>query len=101
MNREELIVIDGGDRREPQPEPSPEIKLRLLRQVTASMLGNALDVWSELYAEFEGSVVHGAMVNEQVKDGFTPKCGWPEFLEKMWLLQHYLDHASGICEGKA
>ena len=22
---------------------------------------------------------------------FKPSCGWPEFMEKMWLLRHYLD----------
>ncbi|HUT54019.1 MAG TPA: hypothetical protein VM658_11570 [bacterium] len=100
MNRNELTVIAGGDIERNSTEVSPETRLRHLLHVTSSMLGNAQGVWTELYSEFEGSVVNGAMVKEEAKKGFTPRCGWPEFLEKMWLLQHYLEHARRICEGK-
>jgi len=101
MNREEWRVIEGGEDRPAEVPVSAETQLRHLRNLTASMLGNALDVWSELYCELEGTVSHGVLVRPEAREGFTPKCGWPEYLEKMWVLQHYLDHVRRICEGKA
>jgi len=80
---------------------SPERKHQHVRNVTCSMLGDALKIWSELYGEFEGVVSQGAMVTGNVPNGFVPVRCWPEFLEKMWLLHHYLDHAKRICEGRA
>jgi hypothetical protein len=29
--------------------------------------------------------------------GFVPPCGWPELLEKLWQLKHYLDSIERIC----
>jgi hypothetical protein len=40
------------------------------------------------------------MVTPEAEKGFRPKCGWPEFLEKMWVLRHYLDYAKRYSEGK-
>jgi hypothetical protein len=80
---------------------SPERQHQHVRNVTCSMLSDALKIWSELYGEFEGVVSHGAMVTGNVPNGVVPVRGWPEFLEKMWLLHHYLDHAKRICEGRA
>ena len=102
MNRENLVVIEGGeDKTQEKNAPvSPEVQLRHMRNVTCSLLNNALGVWSELYGEFEGAVTNGVMVTGKNREGFCPRCGWPEFLEKMWLLQHYLDHARRYCEGR-
>ena len=98
----ELKVITGGepekDRRE---KPSPEVMLRHFRNLTRSMMEDALDVWSEIYGEFEGTVTCGAMITADARKGFKPECGWPEFLEKMRRLEHYLEHAKRICEGRA
>jgi hypothetical protein len=52
---------------------------------------DALNVWAELWAELEGRVTSGVMVLPEAENGFKPSCGWPEFLEKMWVLKHYLD----------
>ena len=95
----ELRLISGG---EPGPRelPSPEELLRHFRNVTRSLLEDALSVWSELYGEFEGKVTFGTMVAAESQEGFQPGCGWPEFLEKMRRLEHYLAHARRICEGR-
>jgi hypothetical protein len=41
------------------------------------------------------------LVEDKVGEAPGPECGWPEFLEKMWLLRHYLDYAKRLSEGKA
>jgi hypothetical protein len=37
------------------------------------------------------------MVTPEMEEGFKPACGWPEFLEKLWLLKHYLDYIHRFC----
>ncbi len=86
---------------ENQDQASPEEKLRHFRNVTRSMMEESIKVWAELYSEFDGQVTYGTMITADAKKGFKPQCGWPEFLEKMRRLEHYLDHAKRICEGKA
>jgi hypothetical protein len=101
----ELKVINGGptvsEDEQVRETPSSDVMLRHVRNVTASMSGDALRVWADLYSELEGSVTYGAMITADVKKGFRPECGWPEFLEKMRLLEHYLDHIKRFAEGRA
>ncbi len=98
----ELKLISGKDSEEEKREQaSPEVMLRHFRNVTRSMMEDAMGVWSEIYGEFEGTVTYGAMITADAKKGFKPACGWPEFLEKMRRLEHYLDHTKRISEGKA
>lgn len=78
----------------------PESQLRHFRNVNGSVLQNALDTWAEIWNEFQGTVTHGCLVTPEAERGFKPKCGWPEYLEKMWLLKHYLDYAKRYCEGE-
>ncbi|HUT52676.1 MAG TPA: hypothetical protein VM658_04740 [bacterium] len=40
-------------------------------------------------------------VTGEARKGFKPECGWPEFLERTWLLEHHLDHLKRIREGSA
>ena len=75
-------------------------KLRHFRNVSSSVLKDAQDVWGDIWDQFQGSVTHGFMVTPEAEKGFRPECGWPEFLEKMWLLKHYLDYAKRHCDGK-
>lgn len=77
---------------------SPDRQLRHLRKVTSSLIQEALKVWADLWAEMEGRVVSGVMVLPEAKEGFEPQCGWPEFLERMWLLRFYLDSARRFSE---
>lgn len=65
------------------------------------MLQDALDSWGEIWDQLQGSITHGVMVVPEAEKNFEPECGWPEFLEKMWVLRHHLDHAKRICEGRA
>lgn len=97
----QAVAVCQTEGKEAIASVSPERKLQHFRNVTCSMLSDALKTWSELYGEFEGVASHGAMVTGNVQKGFEPVCGWPEFLEKMWLLHHYLDHAKRISEGRA
>ena len=79
---------------------SPETKLRRLRDVAGVMMRDALNTWTDICEEFQDSVVtRSGFVLPQAKKGFKPSCGWPEFLEKMWLLKHQLDFTKRLCEG--
>lgn len=71
--------------------PLPARELQHFKNVTGSVMQDALNVWADLCGELQGSITCGVMVLPEAENGFKPSCGWPEFLEKMWLLKHYLD----------
>ncbi|MCU0573729.1 MAG: hypothetical protein MUC41_12140 [Syntrophobacteraceae bacterium] len=71
----------------------PEEKHRHFRNIMGVLLQDAQKTWGELWGELQGEVVDGVLVLPDAQQGFKPACGWPEFLEKMWLLKHYIDHA--------
>ena len=101
MSRE-LKILSGAPEREQGTWKvvSPEEKLRHFRNVNSSLLKDAADTWRDIWCELEGSITEGTLVLPDEGKGLQPKCGWPEFLEKMWLLGHYLDYAKRFCEGK-
>lgn len=70
---------------------SPERTLKSFRYLVHSVNQNALSVWADLWKEMQGSVGASGQVMPGMQEGFQPACGWPEFLEKFWLLKHYLD----------
>jgi len=72
--------------------------LRNFRYVVASVNDSALAVWAELWNELRGSVTTNGTVTPEMEEGFKPACGWPEFLEKLWLLKHYLDYIHRFCK---
>lgn len=78
--------------------PLPARELQHFKNVTGSVMQDALNVWAELWGELQGSVTCGVMVLPEAENGFKPSCGWPEFLEKMWLLKHYLDFTKKFSE---
>ena len=78
---------------------TPDTKLRHFRNVTGVLMRDTLDVWADMWEELQGCVTGGAMVLPEAEQGLKPKCGWPEFLEKMWLLKHYLDYTKRFSEG--
>jgi hypothetical protein len=43
-------------------------------------------------------VATNGAVTPAMAEGFKPACGWPEFLEKLWLLKHYLDYIHRFCK---
>jgi hypothetical protein len=67
-------------------------ELKAFRYVVESVNRDAQNVWTELWEELEAGVTPGGMVLAEMSQGFKPKCGWAEFLEKFWLLKHYLDY---------
>lgn len=80
--------------------PKPTSESEHLLKVAASVVHDASGVWSEMWHEFRPYVTPGGVVRPEMQKGFVPACGWSEFLEKLWLLKHYLDSAERICRGK-
>ncbi|MCE5334787.1 MAG: hypothetical protein LLG06_09355 [Desulfobacteraceae bacterium] len=78
---------------------SGEEKLRDLLNVTSTILQDADNTWAEIWNELMGVVTDGAVILPEAEKGFKPKCGWPEFLERIWLLKHQLDSAKRHSQG--
>jgi hypothetical protein len=86
-----LVKVTAGNEHTVSQRPLPATELRHFKNIVGNVTQDALNVWAELWGELEGQVISGTMVLPQAENGFKPSCGWPEFLEKMWLLKHYLD----------
>src|SRR5450759_5319946 len=69
-----------------------------LLKVAASINRDALDAWTQLWGEFKPHVTSSGAVLPSMEKGFVPSCGWPEFIERLWLLKHYLDSVSRVCQ---
>jgi hypothetical protein len=95
----QLTVISGNGPAEGRKVLLPEEKFKHFRNVTGVVLQEAEDAWAELWRELQGGIVDGVMILPEAEKGFTPKCGWPELLEKMWVLKHKLDYARRYCDG--
>ena len=96
-------VLPGGldsDREITHGLRPTEKKLLHFRNVSVSVLQDALDTWGEIWDQLQGTITHGVMIVPEAEKNFEPECGWPQFLEKMWLLRHYLDYARRFCDGK-
>jgi len=96
-------VITNSDQNESRTYTvlSPEEKMKHFQNVIASILQSAQNNWADIWNEFQGTVTRGIAVSPEAEKGlFKPQCGWPELLEKMCLLKHYLDYAKSYCEGK-
>lgn len=94
------IPEDASLRPEARPEaesPSSERALRNFRYVVAAVNGDAQQTWSDLWNQLKPGVTPGGMVLPQTQEGFKPPCGWTEFLEKFWLLKHYIDCVQKLC----
>ena len=76
----------------------PDRALRNFRYVVSSVNDSALAVWAELWNELQGGVTPNGMVTPGMAEGFKPACGCAEFLEKLWLLKHYLDYIHRFCK---
>jgi len=80
-------------------DPTPDRVLRNFRYVVGSVDDEALKVWADLWKEFQQVVTTNGMVLPGAEHGFKPSCGWPQFLEKFWVLKHYLDNIHHLCQG--
>ena len=77
----------------------PERMLQHFKGMVANMMGNAQNTWALVWKELQDSVVgKSGVVLTQAQSGFSPECGWPEFLERLCQLKHYLDHTRRMCE---
>jgi hypothetical protein len=76
---------------------SAERALKNFRYVVGAVNDDALRVWEDLWSELRPGVTAGGMVLPEMQKGFVPSCGWPEFLEKWFLLKHYLDYVQRFC----
>jgi len=95
-------ILEGGASSEKHitSEVTPEKMIRHFRNINSALLQDALNTWGDVWDQLQGSLTHGVMVDPEVEMNFRPKCGWPELMEKMWQLRHYLDHTKRICEGR-
>ncbi len=69
-----------------------------LLKVAGSISQDANKTWAEIWGELRRLTTGGGLIVSEAGKGFVPECGWPEFLEKFWLLKHYLDSIQRICD---
>lgn len=81
------------------PEQGPRA-LKNFRYVLGSVNEEALKTWADLWMQLQPAT-GDAGLGESPKEGLRPACGWPEFLEKLWLLKHYLDYTHRLCRAAA
>ena len=104
MHREFKVISNKGGKSQIHSHKviSPDEKNRHFRKILGSVLQEAEDTWGDIWNQFQGSVTEGILISPEAAEGhFLPKCGWSEFLEKIWLLKHYLDYAKRFCDKKA
>lgn len=100
----------GPQRKEGEPRPTRSLDMRPesvpvtplaevehLLKVAASVTQDANHVWTDIWAQVKPLATSRGKAGVQIEGGFVPSCGWPEFLEKLWLLKHYLDSVQRIC----
>ncbi|MBM4295472.1 MAG: hypothetical protein FJ126_11315 [Deltaproteobacteria bacterium] len=94
------VVLDGK-----QPEDhqvlSPEEYMESFRKVIDNLLGDAQLTWADIWNDLMGTITNGTIILADANKGAKPKCGWAEFLEKLWLLKHYLDYTRKFAAGDA
>ncbi len=78
--------------------PAGDRALRDFRYLVGSINDEAERVWGELWEQLKGGVTPAGVVLPEMREGFKPECGWAEFLEKFWLLKHYLDSVQRFCK---
>ena len=93
---------------EPRPETTedtaevlpftPLVHLQHLLKVADSITVDANRTWAEIWEELKNCATLTGAITPQAEKGFVPSCGWPELLEKIWLLKHYIDSIQRICE---
>jgi hypothetical protein len=77
---------------------SAESALKNFRYIVAAVNDDALKVWADLWNQFREGVTPGGIMLPEMSQGLAPSCGWAEFLEKFWLLKHYLDYIHRFCD---
>ncbi len=86
-----LVRFEGDESQTLARASTPQVELAHFRHVTSNVVQDALNAWSDLWGELEVDVACRAAVAAGDGKGFTPSCGWPAFLDKMWVLRQNLD----------
>jgi hypothetical protein len=95
------LAVTALSNEEPTILPfTPLSELEHLLKVADAVALDANKVWAEIWNEFKRIVTSGGLIVPEAKEGFVPNCGWPAFLEKFWLMKHYLDSIQRICKKK-
>lgn len=87
-------------------EETPVVSFTALRQIdhllkaAGSVSQDASQAWADIWGQCKELATGDGMVVAEAQESFVPPCGWPEFLERLWLLKHYLDSLQRICERK-
>jgi hypothetical protein len=100
QQKEEVSPDELGESRPNILPFTPVKELEHLLRVSGSVCEDANKVWAELWGELKHMTTGGGMIVDRAGEGFVPTCGWSEFLEKFWLLKHYLDSVQRICAKK-
>ncbi len=75
-------------------------RMRHFQGVAASVMEQAIQVWEDLLKELEDPRTPEEIIDGvPLSDGALPACGWPEFMEKLHLLGHYIDYTRRLCDG--
>lgn len=91
------IDVNDGDGQLVSHRPLPTTELEDFKNVTNNLIQDALTVWADLWAEMEGRVEPDS-TGHRTNNKFEPSCGWTEYLEKMWVLKHYLDFVKRLSQ---
>lgn len=75
---------------------TPVGQLEHLIKVVASVSKDANLAWSEVWEELKINAPGTARGRNQ--KAFVPTCGWPEFLEKFWMIKFYVDSIARVCQ---
>ncbi len=76
----------------------PDRALKNLKYVVSAVDADALKTWNDLWDELKNVATISGMIIPEMEQGFCPTCGWADFLEKFWLLKHYLDYINHLCQ---
>ncbi len=79
------------------PDSKQVRKLEHLLKVVTTLQKDADSAWALIWSEFKPLVTGNGLVSTEPEGGFTPACGWPELLERLWALKRHLDCAARVC----
>jgi hypothetical protein len=77
---------------------TPIAHLEHLLKVAGSVTSDANKAWAEVWGELKICTDHNGVALPEAEKGFVPKCGWPQFIEKFWMIKYYLDSTARICQ---
>ncbi len=75
-------------------------RMRHFQGVAASVMDEAQNLMEEIWEQLSDPRTPEEIIDGvPLSDDALPVCGWPEFMEKLHLLRHYLDYTRRLCDG--